>query len=63
MPAMEINNYYSPDQIKSIGLIEKEINEIQANVFMKDDKVYFFESVDKEKLRLYSIINRRSFFL
>jgi len=63
MPAMEVNNCYSPDQIESIGLIEKDIKDIQASIYIKDHKVYFFESIDKERLRLYSIINERSFFL
>jgi hypothetical protein len=60
---MEINNSYSPDQIESIGLIEREIKDIQASIYIKDHKVYFFELISKEKLRLYSIINEQSFFL
>jgi len=60
---MEINSFYSPEQIESTGLIEKEIKDIQASIYVKDHKVYFFESIDKERLRLYSIINERSFFL
>ncbi len=60
---MEINKYYSTDQIKSVGLIEKAIKDVQTSIYVKDHKVYFFESIDKEKLRLYSIINERSFFL
>ena len=60
---MEINSFYSPEQIESIGLIEKEVKDIQASIYVKDHKVYFFESIDNEKLRLYSIINERSFFL
>jgi len=63
MPAMEINNCYSPDQIESLGLRGKEIKDIHASIYIKGNKVYFFESIDKEKLRLYSIINERSFFL
>jgi hypothetical protein len=63
MPAMEINNYYSPDQIESDGLIEKDIKDIHASIYIKGNKVYFFESIDKDNLRLYSIINKRSFFL
>lgn len=60
---MKINNYYSTDQIESNGLIEKAVKDVQFSIYVKDTKVYFFESIDKEKFRLYSIINERSFFL
>jgi len=60
---MEINSYYSTVQLESNGLIEKVVKDISASVYVKDQKVYFFESVSSEKLRLYSIINKRSFFL
>ncbi|MBC8319124.1 MAG: hypothetical protein H8E34_00210 [Bacteroidetes bacterium] len=60
---MKINNSYSIDQIESVGLKEKEIKDLQASIYIKDNKVYFFEPVGEEKLRLYSIINERSFFL
>ncbi len=60
---MKINDSYSVDQIESIGLKEKEVKDLQASIYTKDHKVYFFEPVGKEKFRLYSIINERSFFL
>lgn len=60
---MKINDSYSVDQIESIGLKEKEVKDLQASIYTKDQKVYFFEPIGKEKYRLYSIINERSFFL
>ncbi len=60
---MKINNNYSIDQIESIGLKEREVKDLQASIFTKDQKVYFFERLDHEKFRLYSVINERSFFL
>jgi len=60
---MKINDSYSVDQIESIGLKEKEVKDLQASIYTKDQKVYFFEPIGKEKFRLYSIINERSFFL
>jgi hypothetical protein len=60
---MKINNNYSIDQIESIGLKEKEVKDLQTSIFTKDQKVYFFEQIDHERYRLYSIINERSFFL
>lgn len=60
---MKINNKYSIDQIESTGLKEKEVKDLQASIYTKDHKVYFFEPVGKKTFRLYSIINERSFFL
>lgn len=60
---MKINNSYSIDQIESLGLKEREVKDLQASIYIKDQKVYFFEKIDPEKYRLYSIINERSFFL
>jgi hypothetical protein len=60
---MKINNSYSIDQIESLGLKEREVEDLQASIYIKDHKVYFFEKIDTEKYRLYSIINERSFFL
>lgn len=60
---MKINDSYSVDQIESVGLKEKEVEDLQASIYTKDHKVYFFEPVGDERLRLYSIINERSFFL
>ncbi len=60
---MEINNNYSCEQIESDGLIERKVKDIQSSIYTKDQKVYFFEPIEKDRFRLYSIINERSFFL
>lgn len=60
---MEVNTCYSRDQIESDGLIEKEVKDVHSSIYVKDHMVYFFELVNEEKLRLYTIINERSFFL
>ncbi len=60
---MKINNSYSQDQLESLGLKEREVKDLQASIYVKDQKVYFFEKTDQQKYRLYSIINERSFFL
>lgn len=56
-----MNNCYSLDQIESTGL--KEVKDLQASIYTKDYKVFYSEPVGKELLKLYSIINERSFFL
>lgn len=60
---MEINKNYSLDQIKSDGLIEKEVKDLNSKIFVNGNKVYFFEKMNEDILRLYSVINKQSFFL
>ncbi len=60
---MKVNENYSLNQIESTGLVEKNIKDLEAKVFTKDNKVYFFEDLENRYYRLYSIINKRSFFL
>lgn len=60
---MEINEVYTEKEIKEQGFVEKQVKEIQAKVFLNGSKVYFFEPINTQSMRLYSIINKRSFFL
>ncbi|MCD4774156.1 MAG: hypothetical protein K8R41_12325 [Bacteroidales bacterium] len=60
---MKIDNYYTLKEIKDSGLIEREVNNVDYQVFQRNGKVFFFEKKDKEKYRLYSKINKESFFL
>ena len=60
---VKINEKYSLNQIKSNGLIEKEVKEVDAKIFTRNNKVYFFENVDDRSFRLYTVISKRSFFL
>ncbi len=63
MYTMKINEIYSSDEIKNLGLIERHVTSINAKVFSNEKKVYFFEPINNQAFRLYSIINKRSFFL
>ena len=60
---MEIDKLYTAEQIESFGLNEKEIKDIDTKIYTMDDKVYFFESVNGKKLRLYTVISKKSFFI
>jgi hypothetical protein len=60
---MELNEAYSLHQIIAYGMTEKDVKEIEARIFTKDNKVYFFENLNNHDLRLYSVINEKSFFL
>ena len=60
---MKLNEQYSLNEIKSNGLVEKSIKDLDAKVFTMENKVYFFENVGDKLYRLYTVINKRSFFL
>ena len=60
---MKINEEYSLTEIESNGLIEKNVKDLDAKVFTANNKVYFFENVGNKIYRLYTVINKRSFFL
>jgi len=60
---MELNEAYSLHQIIANGMTEKEVKDVEARIFTKDNKVYFFENLNNRYLRLYTVINKRSFFL
>ncbi|GAB1419538.1 MAG: hypothetical protein H3C41_09200 [Bacteroidales bacterium] len=61
---MRINETYSKQQISALGLVEYPAKDIKARIFLNGTKVYFFElDNNQQNYRLYSIINRRSFFL
>ena len=61
--AMQINKIFSLEELASQGLKEQDVKELSAKVFIKDSNVYFFDQTDKKHYRLYSVINKRSFFL
>jgi hypothetical protein len=61
---MKINQTYTQQQIRQQGLVEYPIKDINAKVYLNGTKVYFFElDNNHQDYRLYSIINKRSFFL
>jgi hypothetical protein len=60
---MELNEAYSLNQIIANGMTEKDVKDLDAKIFTKDNKVYFFENLNNHDFRLYTIINKESFFL
>jgi hypothetical protein len=60
---IELNEAYSLPQIIANGMTEKDVKDVSARIFIKENKVYFFENTENHSLRLYSVINKRSFFL
>ncbi|MBU1371009.1 MAG: hypothetical protein KJ578_07475 [Bacteroidetes bacterium] len=61
---MKINEIYSKKDLNESGLVERQVKDINAKVYLNGSKVFFFEQLDNQhSYRLYSIINKRSFFL
>lgn len=60
---MKIDSVYTECEIKEHGLKKNNIENVDYRVYVNGSKVFFFEPVDKRNLRLYSIINKESFFL
>ncbi len=58
-----INKTFSLEELARKGLKQRDVKEISAKIFVKDDKVYFFDETDNKHYRLYSVIHKRSFFL
>ncbi len=60
---MKVNSIYSEVEIKKFGLKPGLRIKTENKVYKKQNKVYFFEEIRKDELRLYSIINEKSFYL
>lgn len=63
MRSLTNNHIYSIDEINSQGLKRYKIESIDFEVFLKSGKVYFFEEVNGNSYRLFTIIREESFFL
>lgn len=61
--AIQINKTFSLEDLARQGLEQRDVKELSVKIFIKDDKVYFFDQTDNKQYRLYSVIHKRSFFL
>ena len=60
---MKIDQIYTEREISNFGLTPREIMNVSYKVFEKEQKIYFFEELQRDEFRLYSVIGERSFFL
>lgn len=60
---MEIDKTYSLKEIESQGLEPNPVDNVDYSVFKKQEKIYFFEQNSEDNLKLFSVINKQSFFL
>ncbi len=63
MQSLIKNEVYSEKQLRKFGLKKSIIANIDMDVYSKGDKVYFFESLETNTLRLFTIISQKSFYL
>jgi hypothetical protein len=61
--AIQIDKTFSLEELARQGLKQRDVKELSAKIFIKGDKVYFFDQTDNKHYRLYSVIHKRSFFL
>jgi len=63
-PNFVINNNYEKSYVESFNLMRfNKVKEIDAAIYIGIDKVYFFEEISDKKLKLYSVLNKCSFYL
>ena len=62
-PQVKVNTVYSEVEIKESGLKPGNGIRSESLVYKKQNKVYLFEKIKNDKLRLHSIINEKSFYL
>ena len=60
---LEIDSYYSESEIKDLGMEPLNGHKMDYLIFKKDSKVYFFEKVEENLLRLFCSTSRQSFYL
>lgn len=60
---MEIDKIYSIKEIQDEGLKPNPVANVDYSVFKKKEKIYFFEQNSDRNLKLFSVINKQSFFL
>ncbi|MFO8128384.1 MAG: hypothetical protein R6T99_00585 [Bacteroidales bacterium] len=57
------NQIYSRRQLEELGLEKSKLPRIDMDVYKKGDKVYFFEMLEQDAYRLFTIISQQSFYL
>ncbi len=60
---IQVDKTFSLEELARQGLKQRDVKELSAKIFIKGDKVYFFDQTDNKRYRLYSVIHKRSFFL
>jgi len=63
-PNLILNNDYEKSFVESFNLTRfDKVKEINAIIYIGIQKVYFFEEIAADRLKLYSVLNKSSFYL
>ena len=61
---LKVDEIYEKNSIESMDLKRfKHHNDINALIYLNDQQVYFFKKMGSDRLKLYSVINKQSFYL
>jgi hypothetical protein len=60
---LEIDTYYSKHEIKDLNLIPCNGHQMDYLTYEKNSRIYFFERIDKNLLRLFCCTSKKSFYL
>lgn len=60
---LEMDSYYSENEIIEMEMVPLNNHGMDYLIYKKDSKVYFFERVSKDLLRLFCITSKQSFYL
>ncbi len=60
---LEMDSYYCESEITELKMEPVNNHKMDYLIYKKDSKIYFFERVSKQKLRLFCITGKQSFYL
>lgn len=60
---LEMDTYYSESEIIELQMEPINNHQMDYLIYKKESKLYFFERVSKNKLRLFCITGKQSFYL
>lgn len=62
-PSFEIDTFHRLAHLIAIGMIQLDHHDLNYLVFEKNEKVYYFEEIENDFLRLFCVTTRKSFYL
>ncbi len=62
-PSFEIDTFHTIVHLISIGMTRLDNHHLNYLVFEKNEKVYYFEELEGDFLRLFCVTTRKSFYL
>ena len=60
---LELDTYHTHTYLTTIGMKPLNHHNLDYIVFEKNEKVYYFEQINDELLRLFCVTSKKSFYL